>query len=99
EEAIGGGGSTAAVAWHARRSIRYALRVAAKVSIQRTEIHQLAGGIWWLLGRRARALRSWERALTVGGQMGARPEVARTWAVAGECLANGGRRVLGLGRG
>jgi tetratricopeptide (TPR) repeat protein len=96
EDAIAGGGSTAAVAWHARRSIRYALRVAAKVSIQRTEIHQLAGRVWWLLGRRARALRSWEHALTVGVQMGARPEVARTWAVAGECLADSGVRLLGL---
>jgi hypothetical protein len=96
EDATAGGGSTAAGAWHARRSIRYALRVAAKVSIQRTEIHQLAGRIWWLLGRRARALRSWERALTAGGQMGALPEVARTWAVAGECLADGGVRLLGL---
>ncbi len=96
EEAVAGGGSTALLGWHARGSIRYALRIAAKVSIQRTEIHQLAGRIWWLLGRPARALRAWERALTVGAQMGARPEVARTWAVAGGSLADGGTRLLGL---
>ena len=28
--------------------------------------------------------------------MGALPEVARTWAVAGECLADGGEHLLGL---
>ena len=96
EEAVARGGSTAAVGWHARASIRYAVRIAAKVSIQRAEIHQLAGRIWWLLGRYARALRSWERALAAGQQMGARPELARTWALAGECLADGGGQLLGL---
>jgi class 3 adenylate cyclase/tetratricopeptide (TPR) repeat protein len=96
DEAVAGGGSTAVLGWHARASIRYALRAAAKVSVQRTEIHQLAGRIWWLLGRRARALRAWERAIAAGARMGARPELARTWAVAGESLADGGARLLGL---
>ena len=96
EEAGADGGPTTRLAWHARTSIRYALRIAAKVSIQRTEIHQLAGRIWWLLGRRARALRSWERALATGTQMDARPELARTWAVAGQSLADGGARLRGL---
>jgi class 3 adenylate cyclase/tetratricopeptide (TPR) repeat protein len=97
EEAVAaGGGRAALLGWRARASIRYALRVAARVSIQRTEIHQLTGRIWWLLGRRRRALRSWERAIATGARMGARPELARTWAVAGDSLADGGARLLGL---
>jgi class 3 adenylate cyclase/tetratricopeptide (TPR) repeat protein len=96
EEAVATGESTALLAWNARRTIHQALRVAAKASLQRTEIHQLVGRIWWLLGRRAKALHAWERALGSGARMKARPELARTWAVAGESLADGGGRLGGL---
>jgi class 3 adenylate cyclase/tetratricopeptide (TPR) repeat protein len=96
EEAVAAGRSTALLGWNARASIRYGLRIARKVSIQRTEIHQLAGRIWWLLGRRAPALLAWQRALATGEQMGALPELARTWAVVGDSLADGGARLRGL---
>lgn len=82
----------------ARRSVRYALGIARKVAIQRTEIHQLCGRIYWRLGQTRRALRAWEKSLAVGEQMQARPELARTYAVVAQSLAehDGAPRIGGL---
>ena len=96
EDTLASGGSTTLHGWRARGVVRYALRIAAKVCIQRTEIHQLVGRVWWLLGRRDRALGAWERAIAAGTRMGAQPELARTWAVAGESLDDGDTRLVGL---
>jgi tetratricopeptide (TPR) repeat protein len=74
----------------AQRSAREALRVASKVAIQRAEIHQLCGRLDWLLGRRRQAERYWRAALKVGEQMGARPELARTYAEIGRSLSEVG---------
>lgn len=70
----------------ARRSMRYALRIAARVAIQRTEIEQLAGRVLWVLGRRRSALLCWRRAIATGERLGARPELARTWAMIAHAL-------------
>ena len=96
EDAVASGVSTRLHGWRARGLVRYALRIAAKVSIQRTDIHQLVGRVWWLLGRRRRALGAWEQAIAAGTSMGALPELARTWAVAGESLDDGDTSLVGL---
>jgi hypothetical protein len=70
----------------AGRSMRYALRIARSVAIQRTEIEQLAGRVLWRLGRRRTALKQWRRAIASGERQGARPELARTWAEVARAL-------------
>jgi class 3 adenylate cyclase len=70
-----------------RHAARAALGVAAKVAVQRTEIFQLAGVASWLLGRRARALALWKRSIETGTRLGARPELARTYAAAAMRMA------------
>ena len=74
----------------AQQSAREAMRVASKVAIQRTEIYQLCGRLAWLLGRRRQAERCWRAALQAGEQMGARPELARTYAEIGRSLSENG---------
>jgi hypothetical protein len=74
----------------ARRSARYALSIAGKVAVQRTEIHQLVGELDWRLGRRRAALWHWQRSTSVGTALGAVPELARTYAVVARCLAEAG---------
>jgi class 3 adenylate cyclase/tetratricopeptide (TPR) repeat protein len=73
----------------ARRSMRYALRIAASVAVQRTEIEQLAGRVLWSLGRRRSAFKQWQRAIATGERLGARPELARTWAAIARALDAG----------
>jgi class 3 adenylate cyclase/tetratricopeptide (TPR) repeat protein len=98
EQAAGRGGVPSSLARRARKRLRYALRIASKVSIQRTEIHQLAGRACWLLGRPREALRHWSHAVAVGTRMGTRPELARTYAEAGRSFleAPGAHRLDGL---
>jgi tetratricopeptide (TPR) repeat protein len=62
----------------ARRDARRALRIAAWVPLDRTEIQRLVGRLHWTLGRRERALVWWGRSVATGEQLGARPELART---------------------
>jgi class 3 adenylate cyclase len=81
----------------ARQSARYARHIAAKVALQRTEIHQLVGHLCWLTGRRRDALRYWHTSVAVGTQLRALPELARTYALAGRCLAQAGGTRLRLG--
>jgi len=75
----------------ARRSARAALALNGKAAIQRSEIHQLCGAVYWLLGQRRRAMRCWRRSLASGIAMGARPELARTYALLSERLGDAAR--------
>jgi len=61
----------------AKRSRDRALALAKKVAPRRAEVLRLAAQHDALLGRRAHALRSFERALAVASALGARPEQAR----------------------
>jgi len=88
--AADGATAPAIVRMRARRSLRFAVGVAGKAALQRVEIFQLAGRVCWLLGQTRRALRWWERGLAVAVQMEARPELARTYALAAQCLAERG---------
>jgi len=93
-----GHGEPSTIRRRARRSIRYGLGIVRKVAIQRTEIHQLCGRIYWRLGHTRRAVRAWEASLAVGEQMQTRPELARSYAVIAQSLAerNDSLRVGGL---
>jgi len=79
-EALGGGrpvSGPSAVHRSARRAVRQARRVAAKVAWLRPEVERAAGSCAWLLGHPALALRHWERALVHAEKLGARPEGSR----------------------
>ena len=60
------------------RSARRALRTANKVAKERIETYRLAARLWWVLGKRSRAVAWWGRAIAEAQRMGARPELART---------------------
>jgi class 3 adenylate cyclase/tetratricopeptide (TPR) repeat protein len=74
----------------ARRSVRSALRVSARVAKERTETYKLAGRLWWLLGKPERARAWWAKSIAEGERMGARPELARTYMEIGQRLADSG---------
>jgi class 3 adenylate cyclase/tetratricopeptide (TPR) repeat protein len=95
-EAGDGGRSPAALGRRARASARYALGIAARAALQRTEVRQLAGRLWWLLGSRRRAIAHWRESLRVGMQLGARPELARTYAEIGRSIEQGGDSALAI---
>ena len=72
------------------RSQRAALRIAAKVARERTEVYRLTGRLAWLLGKHERALTWWRKSLRVGEALGARPELGRTYLEIGRRLATPG---------
>jgi len=74
----------------ARRSIRQALAVSRKAGIQETEILALAGTAEWLGGSKRRARSYWQRAASVGKEMGALPELARAHHSIGRHLETAG---------
>ena len=73
----------------ALRSARRAVRVAARVAKERTEIYNLNGRLWWVLGRRKHARVWWAKSIAEGERMGARPELARTYLDIGRRLPAG----------
>ncbi len=96
--ALRAGDAAAGKHWRreARKSVRAALRSAAKVAWHRTEVLRLAARHAELLGRPRSARRIFERAVAWGERLGARPEVARTYAEIGRFLRAHGGRFRGL---
>jgi hypothetical protein len=80
----------------ARRSARYAVAIAAKAAHQRTEIYQLCGEVFWMLGHSRRADQWWQRAVACGREMHARPELARTQALLARTRADEAARAEAL---
>jgi class 3 adenylate cyclase/tetratricopeptide (TPR) repeat protein len=83
----GARGRARRLAARARRSRRRALAVAAKVAACRTEVLRLAATEAWLHGRYRRAQQGYASALRVARGLGARPELARTYAEIARRLA------------
>jgi len=75
-----------ALARRARRSAAFARRVAARVAVQRGEVYRLTARMHWLLGNAKRARRWWLRSIAECEQLGAKPELARTYADIGLSL-------------
>jgi tetratricopeptide (TPR) repeat protein len=88
-EAVAASGESAgrAVLARARKSRRDALRATRSVASQRTETLRLAGTLAWLAARRREARRQWMESIRFGEQIGARPELARTWLEVSRRLA------------
>jgi class 3 adenylate cyclase/tetratricopeptide (TPR) repeat protein len=70
----------------ALRSARRAARFFGRVAWDRVEIARLVGRVHWLCGRERAALRWWQRSITAGQELGARPELARTFSEVGRRL-------------
>ena len=105
EGAEGGGDAEARRIWRGRlrKSVGPALRSGSKVAFRRTEGLRLAGRHQALLGNERRARRLFERALTAGDRVGARPrptpvgiEVAKRPAVRRQERPDLGPRARGL---
>jgi len=82
----------------ARRSSRSARRGAAKVAWHRPEVLRLCARIQELAGSDARALQLLDASVRAGEQLGAMPELARSYAAAAPILARRGtdRRFAGV---
>jgi len=65
-----------------------ALKNVAKNATNRIEVFKLLGVYYWLLGKRRKAINWWDKSIRAGIQLGARPELARTYMEVG-------RRLLG----
>jgi tetratricopeptide (TPR) repeat protein len=72
-----------------RQSAAAARRSAAKVAWRRTEVARLLGRLHWLRGRHRNALHQYRRSVEFGARLGARPELARTYAELGARLGEG----------
>ena len=86
-----------ALVGQARASGRYALEVASRVALPRTEVYGLLGRSYWLQGEPGKACKWWAKSVAEGERLGARPELARTYVEIGQRLADGSRQVAGLG--
>ena len=74
----------------AQHSVRQALRLAASVARERVEAYRLAGQVCWLAGKRRRAVHCWEQSIRAAEQLGARPDLARTYFEMGRRLGAAG---------
>ncbi len=98
EAAVAAGDAVGVKRWsgQARKSARTARGSAAKVAWRRTEVLRLVARYRWLTGRHRRARRLFERSLDWAEKLGARPELARSWATIGRLLARDGGTLRGL---
>jgi class 3 adenylate cyclase/tetratricopeptide (TPR) repeat protein len=80
-------GAEASQGHQARASARAALAVTGKVAVQRTEVYRLTARMHSLLGDARRTQTWWRKAISEGEQLGARPELARTYLDVGTRMA------------
>lgn len=62
------------------------LKKCRKAAMYRTESYRLWGAYNWLIDERKGAFKWWEKAISEGEKLGARPQVARTYAEMGKSL-------------
>jgi hypothetical protein len=70
------------------------LRVANIVARERVEAYRLVGRLWWLLDKKKKAIRWWEKSLQEGERMGAHPDLARTHLEIAHRLRHAGKSVF-----
>ncbi|MBC8486128.1 MAG: AAA family ATPase [Bacteroidetes bacterium] len=71
---------------NACKSGKSALKNSLKVACEKPEIFKLMGIYYWLAGNRKRALKWWNKSIQIGEQLGARPELTRTYIEVGKRL-------------
>jgi hypothetical protein len=70
----------------AHQSGTTAVKTAVKLAPNRTETFRLMGAYYWLIGKQEKASIWWNKSIKVGEQLGARPELARTYMEVGKRL-------------
>jgi tetratricopeptide (TPR) repeat protein len=70
------------------RAVRVYAKNARKFAPDLTESLRFLGSYWWHAGSRRRALRCWRRSIREGERLGARVDLAHTFADAGALLGN-----------
>jgi hypothetical protein len=70
--------------------------MAHRVARERVEVFRLTGTLYWLLRKHRRALLWWRRSIASGRALGARPELARTYAEIGRRLGAAGKHPRAL---
>jgi len=76
----------------AQRSGKNLLGVSKKAAQHRTEAYKLMGRYFWLINKKKKALRYWNRAIEEGGRLGARLELSRTYFEIGKRLRGSGEK-------
>jgi len=62
------------------------VRISKKAANDRTEILKLMGRYYWLIGRQNKAFKWWDVAAKKGEELGARPDLSRTYFEIGKAL-------------
>ncbi|MBC2713681.1 MAG: AAA family ATPase [Desulfobacteraceae bacterium] len=70
----------------AYQSEKTALKKLKKYSPYQTKMFRLVGEYYWLIGKRKKALKWWDRAIKKGKELGARPDLSRTYFEVGKSL-------------
>ncbi|MBW1868345.1 MAG: AAA family ATPase [Deltaproteobacteria bacterium] len=68
------------------KSGKTAVRNSRKYAPYRTKILRLMGLYYWLIGKQAKALKWWNKAIKEGERLGARPDLSRTYFEVGKRL-------------
>jgi tetratricopeptide (TPR) repeat protein len=63
-----------------------AIRVSKKSASEQTEVVKLMGKYYWLIGRQGKAFKWWSKAVKKGEELGARPDLSRTYSEIGKAL-------------
>jgi len=71
---------------HAYKSGKAAVRNSRKYAPFRTKILRLMGLYYWLIGKQGKALKWWRMTIEEGEQLGARPDLSRTYFEVGKRL-------------
>jgi tetratricopeptide (TPR) repeat protein len=64
----------------ASKSGKMLIKTSQKAALYRTESYRLMGVYYWLLNDEKRAVKWWHKAIKEGERLGARPQLARTYA-------------------
>ena len=65
---------------------RGAVKNSLKFASDQTEAFKLLGVYYWLIDKQKKALKWWDKSIRTGEQLGARPELARTYLEVGKRL-------------
>jgi hypothetical protein len=88
EDAIGGDSRSSVSEYSkaALKSGKKAVRNSAKFAAHRTWNYQLMGEYYWLIGNQRKALKWFDKSIKEGEQLGARPDLSRTYMEVGKRL-------------
>jgi hypothetical protein len=75
---------------------KQALNLARRYAPLKTEAFKLMGTYCWLIGKPRQARRWWEKSIHLGEQLGARPDLARTYMEVGKRLSEKASRMVEL---